>query len=433
MVRRQLVLAGAPLDTGNRGVEALGRSTLDAIDASSASAHDPWRVMVLDNGWGVRPQPPMPWPDTQVTFAGARRTRRAHRPESWTQIMATLRWGRRLNAVARTIAGADALLDLSGGDSFTDLYGPTRLATVSAPKIAALRARTPLVLLPQTYGPFTTPAGRDVATRLIQGSHLAYSRDALSHERLLDLAGPGADRSRLRPGVDVAFALQARQPGLIPPALARHSSRDQTPLVGINISGLLQTPEAAERFALAGDYLETMHALVRALLDRGADVVFIPHVHVANSGGESDLMAIERVRSRLSAPERARAIALPPALDAAELKWCLARMDWVVGSRMHATIGSLSSQVPTLGYAYSDKARGVFETCGAADAVLDARRVSGPDAVAAMIASYEDRERQRDILSRTVPPVVDRARDQLLDLLTTVESWSDGIDPGSIA
>lgn len=428
MSLQRLILAGAPLDTGNRGVEALGRSVLDAIDASASGIADPWQVTVLDNGWGIRPQAQSPWQHALVTFAGARRTRRVHRPESWTQIAAALRLRGRLNPVARAFVESRAVLDISGGDSFTDLYGATRLATVSAPKRAALRARRPLVLLPQTFGPFTTGPGRQLAESLVRASALAYSRDELSHERLLDLAGPNADHSRCRRGVDVAFALQPREPAVLPDFVEQSGG----PVAGVNVSGLLATSQASERFGLAGDYIETMHQLVVDLLERGARVVFVPHVHSPGSSGESDLVAIERVRARLSATQRALTRVLPPRLDAAELKWCLARMDWVVGARMHATIGSLSSQVPTFGYAYSDKARGVFETCASADTVLDAREVSGREAIAVMLASFEERDLRRAHLATSVPPVVERARGQLLDLLATIETWSSPQDAGSI-
>src|SRR5690625_3839410 len=382
----QLCLAGASVGNGNRGVEALGRSVLDVCDQNASGTE----VTVFDDGWALRSDRSGRYPSIDVSFAGVRRSRRWHRPESWAQIRAAQLWGGLGNPVARRIAAADAILDISGGDSFTDLYGPTRLATVSLPKEAALRAKRALILLPQTYGPFTTADGRAPAQRLIRSASLAYARDAWSFDQLVDLAGPEADRSRLHSGVDVAFALEPRRPES--EVAERIESLADRVTAGVNVSGLLRDEAGRARFGLATDYVKTMVDVTRGLLDRGAHVVFVPHVHVPGGQGESDIAAIEEVRATLTDDERSRTTVLPSALDAAELKWCIARLDWFVGSRMHATIAALSSQVPAFGFAYSGKAHGVFATCEVGDQVGDARVLSHADAVDALLASFDERD-----------------------------------------
>ncbi|WP_152187657.1 polysaccharide pyruvyl transferase family protein [Georgenia satyanarayanai] len=415
--RTRLVVAGAPLDNDNRGVEALGTSVV----AHLASAASVGGVSVLDDGWGVRADPS--WGATvRVDRIGVRNSRRWHRRESWARIRVDQALGGLGNPFLTRLARADALLDLSGGDSFTDLYGPRRLATVCAPKEAAVRAGRPLVLLPQTFGPFTTPEGRRRAERLVRRSALAYARDAWSHEQLLDLAGTSADTSRLRQGVDVAFGLTAREPD--PGTVARFAELAGELVVGVNVSGLLREEDAGGRFGLAGPYLATMVELVRALVQRGAVVVLVSHV----DGGdptERDAAAHAQVEAALSPSERARVWRLTPTLRAAELKWCIARLEWFAGSRMHATIAALSSAVPAFGYAYSDKARGVFGTCGVADHVTDARAVAGAEAVERALDSFTARAQARAVLLERVPGVVSRARGQLDEVLEAALSWRD--------
>jgi colanic acid/amylovoran biosynthesis protein len=413
-----VVLAGAAIGNGNRGVEALGRSVADAIQRESPGS----RLTILDDGWGRRPDSSGRYPDADVEYLGVRLSRRWHRPESWAQIRLAQRFAPQLNPAARRFADADAILDISAGDSFTDLYGPTRLASVSEPKEAALRAGRPLILLPQTYGPFTTQDGRRKAERLVRASAIAYARDEWSHTQLLELAGPDADTSRLRRGVDVAFALEPREPDS--GTVRSLAALEGEVLAGVNVSGLLRDRSGHERFGLAGDYIETMTSLVRQLIKDGAHVVFVPHVHLPGGAGESDVAGIEAVRAGLDEAEVARTSTVPPTLDAAELKWCISRMDWFVGSRMHSTIGSLSTGTPTFGYAYSDKTQGVFDSCSMGAQVADARRVAGAEAVAAMAESFTSRSRLREELTRTMPPVVDESQRQLRDALTAVAGWS---------
>lgn len=412
----RLILAGAPAHHDNRGVEALGSSVVDHLAATPTVG----RVSILDDGWGVRPSPEQARYGAEVELVGARHSRRWYRRESWARVRVDQRLGGLGNPVVERLGSADAVLDLSGGDSFTDLYGRERLTTVSAPKEAALRQGRPLVLLPQTFGPFTTTAGRRRAERIVRASSLAYSRDEWSHEQLLTLAGPDADTTLLRRGVDVAFGLRAREPE--PRIVDQVRGFDGELLVGVNVSGLLRTREEQQRFGLAGDYLATVTALVEALVAADAVVMLVAHVH-GDPRGETDAASIALVMDRLAPATRARVWALAPHLRAAELKWCIARTAWFAGSRMHATIAALSSAVPAFGYAYSDKTAGVFGTCGVADHVTDARAVAGEEAVDRAMASFAAREQAQAVLDARVPAVVSRARGQLDDVLATVAAW----------
>lgn len=423
-----LVLAGAAIGNGNRGIEALARSVVDSVEHQAPGS----TLSILDDGWGVR-VPAGPNENGVTTeFVGVRRSRRWHRQESWAQIRVAQTLGLRNNPAARRFATADAVLDLSAGDSFTDLYGLARLAAISAPKEAALRAGRPLVLLPQTYGPFRATSGRRNAERIVRSAALAYARDPWSYERLLELAGPQADRTRLRLGVDVAFALEPRRPEDKVAARLEQLSGNLT--AGVNVSGLLRDDAAQRRFGIKGDYLDTMTSVVRGLLKAGAHVVFVPHVHVGSGVGESDVAAIRQIQERLEQRDRDRTTMVPPDLGAAELKWCIAGLDWFVGSRMHSTIAALSTLTPAASYAYSDKTIGVFQTCGVGEEVVDARRAGGPEAAAEILASFERRDRIRDQLSRQAPDTIESSRRQLSDVLEAVAGWRDSaVRAGTIA
>lgn len=420
--RARILLAGAPVDNDNRGVEALGTSVVAHL-ASSGSVD---RVSILDDGWGLRPDPA--WAGAHVERVGVRNSRRWYRRESWARIRFDQAVGDGRNPLVRRLAESHVVADLSGGDSFTDLYGQRRLQTICAPKEAALRSDRPLVLLPQTFGPFTTPEGRRRAERLVRGAALAYARDAWSYAQLLALAGPDADLTRLRQGVDVAFGLRPEEPD--PATAERLDQLAGDVVVGVNVSGLLRAETNGGRFGLAGGYLETMTAMVKQLVAAGAFVVLVSHVH-GSYPGENDTAAFELLELELDSDERRRVWRLDPTLRAAELKWCIARMDWFAGSRMHATIAALSSGVPAFGYAYSDKASGVFATCGVADHVTDARLVAGSEAVERAMTSFAAREQTRQTLAEQVPAVVGRSRDQLDEILVSAAGWGE-IGAGSV-
>ena len=158
-----------------------------------------------------------------------------YRRESWTNVRLSQHLRGVGNPVARSLLRSDAVLDISGGDSFTDIYGAGRLQTVLAPKLAALRSRRPLVLLPQTYGPFTERTLDGWQPRKsCDGPSWRIARDEESYAVLVDLAGPDFDPAKHRQGVDVAFGLAPRRPrraehaALATPARSAHD-RDHSP------------------------------------------------------------------------------------------------------------------------------------------------------------------------------------------------------------
>lgn len=415
----RICLAGCSLDTSNLGVSALAISV--ARHLSAACPGD--GVTLLDHGRGVRLATlPLAGNEVlQLELCGAKRTRRLYLPESYTQIRFAARTFPPLNPAATRLKHASAICDISGGDSFTDLYGPWRYKAVTEAKRLAIAHRIPLILLPQTYGPFNDPALRDDAARLCRGAAQAWARDARSFGILKDLLGDAFDPQRHRLGVDVAFLLPKSEPpeAKLGPALAR-ALEDNRPLIGVNISGLIYNDPAAarDRYGFRADYRELATALVRWLLERDAgDVVLVPHVLAPPGVAESDPAANEAVARELSAAlppaVSGRLHVLPPVLDAGQTKWVVSRCSWFCGTRMHATIAGLSSGVSTATINYSDKARGVFEGCGMGEAVVDPRQLDTGDALQAIQQVYLRREELGRKLTEGLPPVLRTAEWQM--------------------
>lgn len=410
--QRSLVLAGAPLDTGNLGVSALGTSVLVGLAAQRDQ-----RIVLFDHGFGSGTGR-LRAPAGLVAYErqGARFSKRLHRQDS--AIAAALRAtvGGRSHSVAAAVDAAAALLDISGGDSFADVYGSKRFLSVALPKLLALRLGTPLVLLPQTYGPFEGQLARRVAREIVVRATSAWARDEDSFHRMQDLLTDRFDPARHREGVDVAFALPTLVPTVADVA-GRLVDRD-SPRVGLNVSGLLANDahEARQRFRIRADTRAVVTELITRFGRAGVEVVLVPHV--TTDTGESDRIAGERILNDLGHPERVWM--LPAGLGAMETKWCVAQLDWFAGARMHATIAALSSEVPAAGLAYSDKFAGVFARCGVREHVFDLRGLDSSDLLDALWTAWSARATTAEVLRRRVPQVRARARDQFDDILDHV-------------
>jgi polysaccharide pyruvyl transferase WcaK-like protein len=337
--------------------------------------------------------------------------------------------GLRRRGLLQVVSDSDLVLDASGGDSFTDLYGAARFRHIVAPKQIALTMGRPLVLLPQTYGPFENSLSRRTARRLIDGSALAYARDPDSFDRLRDLLGNRFDPERHRLGVDLAFGLPEREPvSLAPEVAAAVMARDKTPLIGLNISGLVanRPDQAARRFGLKCDYRSLMRRLLMRLLDAtSARLLLVPHVHAPKGHYESDLDAaitlLDSLPGKYAPTASERITILREPHDACELKWLIARCDWFCGTRMHATIAGISSGIPTAALAYSLKTVGVFKTCDIGDSVVDLRRVDEDAALELLMQLWRHRDSTASTLTRVLPGVRALATRQLNEIANCAE------------
>lgn len=420
-----LCLAGAAADTGNLGVQALYASVLGSLGTDPNIR----RVSVLDNGWGVRAVDHA-FGRFELEHCGARLSRRWYRPESWRHIAFSGRLGGVGNPTARRLRDSAAVLDISGGDSFSDIYGHWRFRAALAPKLAATALGRPLILLPQTYGPFSDDGARAAARAVVLAATAAYSRDDASHEVLLGLLGDDADPDRHRQGVDVAFALQAVDPG---PRLGP-SMRDELddasaeqPRIGLNISGLVYNDAAAaRRFGLSIDYRSVVRRIVEWFVEQGCTVFLVPHVVARAAEGinahDDDLRACVHLLGCLDSTVAKQVQIVPATLSAAEAKWVIGRMNWFCGTRMHSTVAALSCGVPTIGIAYSMKTAGVFRTCGQGAEVIEARSSTDGECVARIRDAWHRREAVRAHLADRTAEVRRVARSQLLELVGRVHA-----------
>jgi polysaccharide pyruvyl transferase WcaK-like protein len=294
----------------------------------------------------------------------------------------------------------------------------------------ALENRKPLILLPQTYGPFRSQKARRIGEEIVRGSSQAWARDKRSFVVLQELLGRHFDERRHRCGVDVAFLLEAKAPVRQSTYLSGWlESRRNRPLVGINVSGLIyNSPElAVSRYGFRADYRKVVTDLVSRLIgEGGANIVILPHVFPAHQSYESDVEASTQLIDALSPALRPHIRIEQTLRDPREAKWLVAQVDWFCGTRMHATIASLSSGVPTAAVAYSDKTKGVFESCGQGNHVVDPRQLGTEEILEVLWRSWVERDESRQSIRACLPGVLEVAEAQMDSIVEACRAASDG-------
>ncbi len=237
------------------------------------------------------------------------------------------------------------MLDIGAGDSFADIYPDKRFAYIIATKAIPILNGTPLILSPQTIGPFSRQPHTLLAAWACRKSAMVFARDPLSMAVLGKMA-PGAKAAQV---IDVAFALPFTRPLRAPGEPVK---------VGINVSGLLMSGGygGSNDYGLTIDY----PALTRALITEfsampGVELHLIPHVIAPNMPRDDDGAACDRLHAEFPATVRVANFASPSAA-----KSHIAGMDFMIGARMHATIAAYAAGVPVIPISYSRKFEGLY-------------------------------------------------------------------------
>jgi len=238
----------------------------------------------------------------------------------------------------------DCVLDIGAGDSFADIYGAKRFAFLWFSKVLVLGRAKPLLLSPQTIGPFSRFPYKQLARVALERAAAVVVRDTMSLNALSNLA----PRARGVLAVDVAFAL---------PFTPRREPAGDRIRVGINVSGLLfnEAVSGRNRFKLSFDYASLMRSLLDELCARG-DVEVLLLTHANGAGGDDD---DDRVADVL-AGEFPRAKRIPNFATPVDAKSFISSLDLLVAGRMHACIAAYSAGVAVVPISYSRKFSGLF-------------------------------------------------------------------------
>lgn len=229
------------------------------------------------------------------------------------------------------------IIDLTEGDSFADIYGDARFKTQTNIKYLIEKSSIPLVLGPQTYGPFIKDHNKKLAKKVFEGAYIIFSRDEPSAELVYELTGR-------KPLVttDLAFQLPYQQP-----------KKDNDVIkVGFNVSGLLTKygfEGGNNNFSLRTNYDEYVDEILNYFCGKSNyEVYLIPHV--GNDERFIELISKKYPKYRV----------IPLCNNPVSIKNEIAKMDIFIGSRMHATVAAFTSGVVTIPVAYSRKFCGLF-------------------------------------------------------------------------
>jgi len=421
-------LLGACFETGNMGVSALAESSIK---------------LILNR-----------WPDAQVTLVGSTVEPQEHRlllmgkelsvktlpirfsknlrlpthffwyafygflaklmPRSWFKKKLAHR-----NPYFETLYEMNIVLDITGGDSFSDIYGMKRFFLGFLQKWLMLFLGKQFILLPQTYGPFKKKLPRRMARHILKRAGAVYSRDRQGLDYTKNLLNIHTENGKLRFAPDVAFVLDPREPQTMDIGSLSDVRTKDSVVVGLNISGLLFSGGYTRdnMFGLQTDYQGIIESVVDYLMtDDRTLVLLVPHVFRPDWPEEDDPRACQQMYAKLKEKYCGRIFLTQGTYNQNEIKYVIGICNFFIGSRMHSCIAALSQSIPAVGIAYSKKFKGVFDSVGLEHCVAEVYQCDKDELLSIVKKAFENRDQIRTQLNNILPDV----KANILNMFETV-------------
>lgn len=251
----------------------------------------------------------------------------------------------------RKVSQCDFILDVSMGDSFSDIYGVKKLNTLMRHKKIAELFGKKYILLPQTYGPFEHLDCEKKAIQILKNANKIYCRDEISQKLIYEKYK--IEQTELVS--DMAFVLPYDK-NLFP-----IDSKNRIK-VGINVSGLLYKGglSSKNQINLKLDYKTFINDLINYFTEQNNyEIHLIPHViDLTENAPDDDYRISELLQNNF----REKVVLAPKFKNPIEAKSYISHMDLFIGSRMHSTIAAFSTGVITIPLSYSRKFEGLFNS-----------------------------------------------------------------------
>ena len=234
-----------------------------------------------------------------------------------------------------------------GGDGFSDIYGDRDFLGRMNQTFLLWNANVPLIMLPQTVGPFEKEDNYNLAVRIMRYAKEIYVRDGKFVEEFKKLG--------------LKYTLTKDISSFMKPEPWDIEIKENS--VGINVSGLAYCNTFHGLEGQFDSYPELINRTIERFRSKGCTVYLIPHSYTYNKPDDNDdMVACRQAYERLS--DKTNVVLVDKDMTAPQVKYVISKMKFFIGARMHANFAAIYTGVPVFGTAYSYKFKGAFDANG---------------------------------------------------------------------
>lgn len=314
------------------------------------------------------------------------------------------------NNILKLIKEADLVLDISEGDSFSDIYGVKRFIQHSLIKLISIKVKTKLVIMPQTIGPFKRGLVKKVAKYILGKANYVFVRDEISKKIAKDDLGIKREIVYVP---DMAFYMEPNNSVSIDKFIDRNNGKIT---IGINVSGLLYNGgyNRDNMFGLKDNYKELVDSIIENLLkDEKNQIILIPHVISNDFQVEDDFRVCKNIVEGVKNKMGKEVYTIDKHYKEDEIKAIISGCDFFIGSRMHACIGAVSCTVPTVPLAYSRKFIGIWNKLSLGYCVRDLKTEKNDFIIQHVDNALAKRNDIKEVLINEIPKLKNEIRERI--------------------
>ena len=234
-----------------------------------------------------------------------------------------------------------------GGDGFSDIYGDKDFLSRMNQTFTLWKAKIPLIMLPQTVGPFRKKENYELAVKIMRYAKEIYVRDDRFVSEFKKL---GINYTQTK---DISSFMQ---PEKIDIKIERNA-------IGLNVSGLAYGNTFHGLEGQFNSYPELISKIIDHFRNKNYVVYLIPHSYSYLAPDDNDdMVACRTAYERLE--NKKNVVVVDKDLTAPQVKYVISKMKFFIGARMHANFAAIYTGVPVFGTAYSYKFEGAFNANG---------------------------------------------------------------------
>jgi coenzyme F420-reducing hydrogenase beta subunit/polysaccharide pyruvyl transferase WcaK-like protein len=238
----------------------------------------------------------------------------------------------------------------AAGFSYGDQWGARSTIELAKSLKKWKRYGTKVILLPQAFGPFASPAIKKAITIVADHADLIFPREKTSYQHLVEVVG---ERENISIAPDFTNILE----GIVPDSFNQENNKFCiVPNYRMIDKTLKEISEAYRPFLIF---------CARYLLEKQAKPFFLIHE------GENDYLLAHEASSALGLK-----IPIIKETDPIKIKGILGTCTGTIGSRYHGLVSALSQGVPSLATGWSHKYRELFDDYGFPEGMID---ITSPD------------------------------------------------------
>lgn len=251
----------------------------------------------------------------------------------------------------RAIKRTRCVAAINGGDGFSDIYNTRTFFSRLYDTWIAIKRNIPVIILPQTIGPFELDSNRKVADKILRYAEKIYVRD----DKFVTELQKMSLESEITKDLSYYMKPQPWDVEVVPES------------IGINVSGLAYSNKFRTLSGQFEAYPELIDSLITRFQELGKTVYLIPHSYnyqhpeYANDDMEACQAAYDRLK------DKTNVIFINKDLISPQVKYVISKMSFFIGTRMHANFAAIYTRIPLFGLAYSYKFEGAFRENGVFD------------------------------------------------------------------